>query len=408
MKRINRLLLTLAALPMLVVSCDIYDFGEKTEKYVAAEKPDVAEVYFANDLSTSYDLTGNTGTLSIPLNRINTADQLTVSIVSVADAIFTVPSSVSFAAGSDKANIDIKFDPKDLQNGGTYKFQLLAADETSEYGDPSYSFTATLPALWIKWKKGHMTEGFWAEEEDEWMYYQELEDGRRYCYIENCFDTSGEIPAANYYFYWDPETNRVHVPMQYLYTRSSDGLDIYFGDNLAFYEAYYGTDYWAGSTKYSGWEDYVYKNEVNMPYYDGNGGFYLADQFFLVSGGTPTGSGWWDQDPDTFIAQGFVRTTDYNTKFEYKAKYMGEVKSEAFDTEWDEQQLRVYEDVIDKEHEDRLLYYLPGFYTDTTGLAFIADEEAIYLLDNAISTGTKVFGHELFADVKGGTVTWDE
>ncbi|MBR1869279.1 MAG: hypothetical protein IJ799_04360, partial [Bacteroidales bacterium] len=142
MKKFTKIFFTLALLPLMAVSCDIYDFGSKPEQYQAAEVPDVAQVYFATDLASSYNLKGNPGSLSIPVNRVSKQGALSVPVVASADNVFNVPSTVNFADGSATADLKITFDPAELIDAKDYEIELTLAEQTSDYGLSTYSFTA--------------------------------------------------------------------------------------------------------------------------------------------------------------------------------------------------------------------------------------------------------------------------
>lgn len=158
-KTIQYLALAFAAVSVLA-SC-----VEKAPDYEAAAPVGNSEVFFAPNLPATYNLKGNEGTLSVAVSRVSATSGLTVNLTSSASGEFTVPSSVTFDAGSKTAQIDITFDPDDLMEEMEYPFTLTLTDETTPYGASEYSFVASIPASWVVFAKGTLTEGWWGEVE---------------------------------------------------------------------------------------------------------------------------------------------------------------------------------------------------------------------------------------------------
>lgn len=435
---------------LALASAMLFGFGacvEKAPEYEPADQVGNSEVFFAPNLPSTYNLKGNPGKFSFDISRVDASNSVTVSLSSSADAIFSIPSSVSFSSGSKTAPVEVTFDPSKLKEDTPYPFTVTITNETTPYGASEYSFTASIPAAWIKFAKGTMTESpdFWGETERETMYYQDIAPGVRYCYISDCFDTetvkAGDpYDPVNYYFYWyfDPEAEgapdhapgKLRVLPQYMgYTNSSGQM--WFSDNQAFYEDYYGADYWAGSDKYTDWGDYMEKNGIYMPYYDGNGGFYLADQYYYGPVGCEKwGYGNWDLTPDEFIADGFVRITDYNDEKHIGASsalYDGTMSSMMFSSDDEpvefDQSLRYdanYEfdpEEFDPEKDEVITttYYLPDYFAEGRCLAFVApipelleNESEISDGDNEQNAGVKIMGHDLFVNIKKGSVSFPE
>ena len=243
---------------LALASAMLFGFGacvEKAPEYEPADQVGNSEVFFAPNLPSTYNLKGNPGKFSFDISRVDASNSVTVSLSSSADAIFSIPSSVSFSSGSKTAPVEVTFDPSKLKEDTPYPFTVTITNETTPYGASEYSFTTSIPAAWIKFAKGTMTESpdFWGETERETMYYQDIAPGVRYCYISDCFDTetvkAGDpYDPVNYYFYWyfDPEAEgapdhapgKLRVLPQYMgYTNSSGQM--WFSDNQAFYEDYF-------------------------------------------------------------------------------------------------------------------------------------------------------------------------
>lgn len=126
----------------------------KEEKYIPAEVPTNAQVYFSYTAPSTVSLSPdfNVTSFNVALYRIDKAGALTVNL-SVENAnpdIFTIPTSVSFSAGSEVANITISYDPEVLGYDSYKPISLAVSDLSlsSPYGVTSYAFSAGIPAPW--------------------------------------------------------------------------------------------------------------------------------------------------------------------------------------------------------------------------------------------------------------------
>lgn len=310
----NYLFVALAA----VLSAGIFSCTEEAPAYEPAAKPTTAEVFFSSELASSYEVR-NMSQFSVPVSRIDSVAELTVPVKATCDAtIFTAPASVTFKAGQATADYVIAINEEAIQLNTPYEFSLEIGEQTTEYGVNSYAFTAMAALPWVKFATGHLTEIWWDEEEDETMYYQQISDNMRYCYITNCYDATGSAGPFDYYFYWNTETNEISIPCQFIGYVSS-GIKIYLGDAGSFYEGFYGLDQLQGDG-YANGAEYAKAKDKKLPYYDGNGGFYLADWFFCDLSSEKKGSGYqFGGDADVFIADGFIRK-DYTLSVAYNGK----------------------------------------------------------------------------------------
>ncbi len=411
---------------------------EEAPIYEPAEPVGNAEVYFPSTLETSYNLKDYDGKLNIEVKRVDTAGEITIPLTVTADEIFSLPSSVKFLAGAESAGIVLSYDLSKVEAEKEYPVSIVLGSDTTPYGISKYEFTVSIPAAWTKWTgddgtksgKVHVTEMWWDEDETEQMYYQDLGDDLWYCYIENCWDTGGGATAQNYYFYWDRKTNYLSVPMQYMGYTTSDGLKVYASDAEGFYSVYFGEE-WLESKGGAEWlYDYL---EETRPYYDGNGGFYLASYFaFGPEAGDKFGSGYqFGGDMDVAIAEGYVRTVDYNDDDHFGASsalYDGEATSMFFASDTlgtaanFETQMRYDASYLDdvKEGEEvaegtTTTYYLKDYFGEGYGLAFtapvpelLADGSEISDVKNDQFTGIAVFGNPVYVSVKKGSFSFEE
>ena len=433
---------------LTVAAAAIFGFSacvEKAPEYEPADPAGTAEVFFAPTLPSSYNLKGNTGTITVNASRADASGALTVNLSSTADAAFSIPSSISFASGSNTAPIDITFDPSVLVEDKAYPFTLTITNETTPYGASEYSFTASVPSAWSRFGSGDLNEVWWGEvEPNKVIYYQDLSETLRICKIEDCFGfetikAGDPYDVQDYIFYWNTETNQIYIPIRSMgYVPSNYGVPVYYGDESAFYNKYWGADKGAqneeGTPEWFAFCDRfraAYPEDY-YPYYDGNGGFYLADQYIVGMPGTSDYLGRYNagSDWDFLICNGFVRITDYNDERHFGASsalYEGTLASMMFSADGEpvefEQSLRYDADYeFDPEEfdpaKDEIItttYYLADYFDEGHCLAFTApipelleNGSEITDVDNEQDSGMQIIGHNLFVNIKKGTVTFPE
>ena len=112
-----------------------------------------SQVYFNNSLAKEYVLSMNESSFNIPVSRVSDADAINVPLnVTLEDgSLFTIPQSVSFAAGQKEASIQVSYDPANIvfDKFETVKISLADASLTTEWGISEYVFTAGVPAPWV-------------------------------------------------------------------------------------------------------------------------------------------------------------------------------------------------------------------------------------------------------------------
>lgn len=132
-------------------SCD----GEKESTYTKADALENVPAYFDK---ANADLTFKAGDedtqIEIPIYRAVTSQSETVELVSEmtpaeSKDLFTIPTSVTFAAGEDTQNIVITFSPTNLEVGVEYVFNFsIKGVEDSPYYVKSASATLTYLPAW--------------------------------------------------------------------------------------------------------------------------------------------------------------------------------------------------------------------------------------------------------------------
>ncbi len=121
------------------------------------------EVYFPASLPKTIELAIDANSFDVELRRVRTADAITVPIqVTDESGLFSIPSSVSFAAGADKATITVGYSIDDINFGDFKTVVLKIADEnfTSPYGTSSYTFSAGMSEPWTSLGTGQYSDAF--------------------------------------------------------------------------------------------------------------------------------------------------------------------------------------------------------------------------------------------------------
>lgn len=121
------------------------------------------QVYFSNQLPSSYSISKATNSITVPINRVKTDEAITVNLAHTdASGFFNVPSTVSFAAGQAKADITITYDPEQVAFDENHKdtIKIASADYTTIYGASTYAFSAMMPSPYKSLGKGTYKDTF--------------------------------------------------------------------------------------------------------------------------------------------------------------------------------------------------------------------------------------------------------
>ena len=145
MKNIKNLLYAAAAVLLLpLTSCSDDD-------YPLVPEPTGQEVYFSATLATSYTLSRDASTVEIPVMRVKTEEAETIQLMFEDESgLFTIPNSVTFAAGASSAKIVISYNFEDLTPSTTYPISLLVMGNQSEWGQSQVQVKLVVAAPWIK------------------------------------------------------------------------------------------------------------------------------------------------------------------------------------------------------------------------------------------------------------------
>lgn len=136
MKYITKfLLMGIVAVAGLLSACT------SSDDFEPGPKDSGAQVYFPNTIPSEFNVGDDESSVTIPVRRVVTDEAMTVNILASIEqgqeGILNIPSSVSFEAGSDLANLVITFDRSALVDGTEYKASLLINDEQNltQYGN---------------------------------------------------------------------------------------------------------------------------------------------------------------------------------------------------------------------------------------------------------------------------------
>lgn len=136
-----------------------------SDDFEPGPKDSGAQVYFPNTIPSEFNVGDDESSVTIPVRRVVTDEALTVNILASIEqgqeGILNIPSTVSFEAGSDLANLVITFDRSALVDGTEYKASLLINDEQNltQYGNNMIDITI-IPWPWEELGTGKYRDGW--------------------------------------------------------------------------------------------------------------------------------------------------------------------------------------------------------------------------------------------------------
>jgi hypothetical protein len=298
MKYLKTYLFAIAVTALAVVSCD----KTKVPEYQAAPAISSEQVFFPASVGDKIKMADGETSFIIPVQR-GTAnlEAIEVEISASGEGVdyFIIPGTVSFDAGEATAELEIEvIDVDELGKNNFYELTLSIADAslTTPYARSSITITAGIELPWIKFDTG-IYYSFWREAElERTMEYQQVAPNLRYCRIQNFWDD--ETDLMDIFWYWNTDTDYCFVLPTVLEPYDGENNCV-MSDMASFYTKYKGWDSDPevgpiGSDTWFAWAGPWMVKQADIPYYDGNGTFHLADWFYIASAadGVPTGRGW--------------------------------------------------------------------------------------------------------------------
>ena len=221
-----------------------------TDEYEYDATPAAAgnQVYFSNAMESSYEISPDSTSFNVYINRISTDQELTVNLASTVTegSIFQVPASVTFAAGEDKAAIAIAYDPAAIEYGRYDTITIAIVDDELKtvYGNAECLFLAGVTdwGPWGEWNSAgtatYTYNNYWSGDDKGLAFVY-----RHNTIHENLyqFKLSNWGSGVDIVFDYDKATGFVTCAPQYAVTHSSYG-DVFVADSYYYWYNIRGTD----------------------------------------------------------------------------------------------------------------------------------------------------------------------
>ncbi len=140
-------------LPALALT--LFGLGACTDevKYEPAQPEANVEAFFSAATGSTVSLDNDQNTFSVPVYRTSSAGAMTVSLSgSSTDNLFSIPSDITFADGSDEASIPVAFNFSSIEANKDYTVTITIDDAVATpYGKRTQSFNVKY-APWSAWK----------------------------------------------------------------------------------------------------------------------------------------------------------------------------------------------------------------------------------------------------------------
>ena len=239
-KNIYSLLLVLAAMAGITACSDDND-------YQWASQPAGDQVYFNKDMASKFDISMKENTFSIPINRIKTADALTVNIAHTdTTGFYTVPATVTFNAGESVAQINITYQNEGMAYDKYVRDTLIitSVESTTPYGQTSFGFSAGAPSPYEAIGTGSITDNYWFEATAPVTIARNTENPNKYR-LMGAFDALGKASGLTLDGNQNPYIElELLKPGDTFYdvTITLDGLVGYTQLNTGYYHSTYEAD----------------------------------------------------------------------------------------------------------------------------------------------------------------------
>lgn len=127
-----------------------------------------SECYFFQE-SFSFNVSSNPE-IEIPVVRLGTSGDVTVSVSSTGTSIFSVPSQVTIKDGERIGNLVVTYDKSRLEFNEVYELEISISGYSSLFGYGKALAAIEYPTSYYEYGKGTIEEGWWGEQEDKVMY----------------------------------------------------------------------------------------------------------------------------------------------------------------------------------------------------------------------------------------------
>lgn len=151
MKNVFKYIVLLFGVAAFAASCS----DDQNVEYAWPEEESGLKLWFAEDAATSYELAENQSSVSFYIYRNQTAAEQTVEIDAACvtaggEELFTVPTTATFAAGSDVAQVRVLLAYSEIEAEKQYEFEVAIKDPAnhSTYGANSLNFTIAAYPDW--------------------------------------------------------------------------------------------------------------------------------------------------------------------------------------------------------------------------------------------------------------------
>ena len=205
----NTLMLFAMLSGIMITGC-----SEDTAEYTPGENGAGIQAYFPSTNALNIELTSEDNTFTIPVERVDSSKAATLPLLVEGEDIevYTFPESVTFEEAQKTAFITVNVDTEN-QNYDDFKTITLTLDDkdnTTPYGNSSYTFTIGMPAPWTPWtstKKDWVAAGYDAE---EWPLSEDSSTCTyTYKHIFSGDDT--ELPISYRLNLLDPEAAQIKI-----------------------------------------------------------------------------------------------------------------------------------------------------------------------------------------------------
>ena len=257
--------------------------------------------YFSPTLPSKIEVDKNSSTFDITVTRTTSEGTFTADITANDPAgLFSIPTSVTFADGSNTAPLTIGYDAAQMVGDENYTLTFQISKGLSDYGNGTYSVVVVKPGDWTAWKLLEEPGVY----EYTGVYFNAGEDGPCPVYtresladpniMQYCFGNIGmndkngnPVPESeqfglmygvNIYVNRDLTTNYCTVPEIWTGVFSSN-----YGENVMYSDTYT----YSGNPNYQ--EKTFYNPEtglftLNVIYYISLGNFGNGNEYFQLGG----------------------------------------------------------------------------------------------------------------------------